>query len=163
MTRSATCLRGRQGIVLLAVLSAIALIVAGCSGAGSTPSPSPSPALSVTDAWVRAAPLAGQDTAAYLVIADRSGTADALVGASSPDATSVEVHETTTGMDDMTGMGMAPKLEVPASGTLRLQPGGFHVMLSGLKRPLPAGGSIQLELRFEHAGTIVVQAEVRAP
>ena len=62
-------------------------------------------------------------------------TDDALVGVSAPDlATSVSLHETTTGDDGMTGMHHTPSIAIPAGGTVTLEPGGYHVMLEGLQR-----------------------------
>ena len=74
----------------------------------------------------------------------------------------VEIHETTTDMNGMTGMSPIARLPVPAGGTARLEPGGFHLMMTGLKGPLAAGATVELDLVFEHAGRVVVQAEVRA-
>ena len=53
-------------------------------------------------------------------------------------------------------------LPVPAGGTLTLAPGGYHVMLLDLKRPLVAGDKVPLRLTFEKAGTIEVTVNVEA-
>jgi hypothetical protein len=42
-----------------------------------------------------------------------------------------------------------------------LQPGGHHLMIMGLSRPLTAGGTLELDLVFEKAGKVAVMAEVR--
>jgi copper(I)-binding protein len=52
-------------------------------------------------------------------------------------------------------------LEVPAGGTVTLAPGGYHLMIMGLTKTLEVGGKLELDLVFEHAGKVVVQAEVR--
>jgi periplasmic copper chaperone A len=62
----------------------------------------------------------------------------------------------------MTGMHHAPSIAIPASGTVVLEPGGFHVMLDGLRRDLVAGETVELELTFERAGPVTVDALVRA-
>jgi hypothetical protein len=51
---------------------------------------------------------------------------------------------------------------VPAGGEVTFKPGSYHVMLIGLKKPLKAGDAVELHLRFEKAGTIDVNAPVRA-
>lgn len=51
---------------------------------------------------------------------------------------------------------------VPRHGTLHLRPGGLHVMILGLRKPLRPGQAVELTLRFRHAGTRTVRAEVRA-
>ena len=54
-------------------------------------------------------------------------------------------------------------IDVPAGGTVELQPGGLHLMLMGLKKPLVAGQAFPLTLRFEKAGAVEVQMKVVAP
>lgn len=147
---------------------ALACLVAACGGtAGSTGAPGGSstgatrPAITLADAWVRAAP-AGGVSAAYLTISNEA-SADALVGASAPDVTDrASVHETTTGDDGMTGMHHTPSVGIPAGGSLVLQPGGVHVMLEDLKKDLVAGDTVRLRLAFEQAGVLEVDAQVRS-
>ena len=105
----------------------------------------------------------GQDqpAAAYLSIVNASGTADALLSASSPGAASVELHETAMASDGMMGMHPVARLDVPAGGSVALAPGGYHLMINGLTTTLRAGDRLELDLVFDHAGRVVVQAEVR--
>jgi periplasmic copper chaperone A len=137
-----------------AALVVVAILAAGCSSAAA-------PKVTVSDAWVRSAAVAGQPTAAYLVISNGSGQPDALVGASSPDASMVQIHETTTDTSGMTGMHQIDQLPIPGEGEVTLKPGGHHLMIMGLSRALTAGGKLQLDLVFEKAGKVVVMAEVR--
>ena len=51
-------------------------------------------------------------------------------------------------------------LEIPAGGSVDLKPGGYHIMLMGLKAPLKKGGMVMLQLKFEHAGLVDVMANV---
>lgn len=134
-------------------------VLAGCSpGASAAPS---AVAPTVSDAWVR--PPIGTDrpAAGYLVITNGGSAADALTGAASPVASSVELHETSTDSSGMTGMQPIDRLEIPAGGTVRLEPGGYHLMLMGVSGEIKVGGTVELRLEFEKAGTVVVQAEVR--
>jgi copper(I)-binding protein len=103
---------------------------------------------------------AGARGAAYMVIKNGGTTADALIGATSDIAATVEVHETKMDGDNVTMMPIA-RIEVPAGGSVELTPGGYHVMFIGLKQPLKVGEKVILNLQFEKAGTIPVQAEVR--
>jgi len=142
------------------------LVVAACSsGSGAGPSAASSAgathAVSVTGAWARPAP-AGGSTAVYLTLANGGSSPDALVSASSPTG-SVELHETSTDMNGMTGMSPVERIELPAGATVALDPGGKHLMVTGLTTGLDAGGSIDVELVFEHAGPVHVAAEVRTP
>jgi len=145
--------------VLVALPLAIAGLLAGC---GSSPAASPtasSGTVTVSDAWARPA-AAGTQTAAYFTITNR-GTADTLLSARCALAGSTMIHRTTTDASGMTGMSMMMNLPVPAGATVRLEPGGMHVMMTGLTKPFEAGGTVELQLTFEHAGVIVVVAAVR--
>ena len=134
---------------LLAVLILAAACATG-SGAG----------LSVSDAWVRPTTSLAAPTAAYLTIVNASSQADVLLSVTSPAAASVEMHETTMDSSGMTGMQPIDRVEVAAGATVKLKPGGMHLMIM-VTKALEAGGRIELDLVFEHAGTIVVEAEVR--
>jgi copper(I)-binding protein len=150
-------MRSRRSI--LAVLLA-GLLFGACSSAGASTAPS-SGSVTVTDAWARATAVVDRPGGAYLVIHNDSGRADALTGASSPAAASVEVHETTMQSGGMMGMHAIPRLDVPAGATVRLEPGGYHLMLMGLAKPLAVGDTVELTLRFQEAGDITVKAAVR--
>lgn len=135
----------------------IALILAGC---GTAASPSPASGPTVVDAWVRAPAGDGQPAAAYLTIDNPGDEPDVLVGVESPAAVTCQLHETAMDSGGMTGMHEVHELEIPAHGTVRLEPGGYHLMLTGVG-PLATGTSVELRLTFRHAGTVVVEAQVR--
>ena len=149
-------------LVLVAV--ACLTLLAGCSGSAA----SPAAGISVTDAWARSSSAMASAGAAYATITNTGSTADALIGAASPAAATVEVHETVVmGSPDASGggmMGMQPiaRVEIPAGGSLQLKPGSYHVMLIGLVKDLTVGDTIDLTLKFEKAGEITVKAQVRA-
>lgn len=65
-------------------------------------------------------------------------------------------------MSGMTGMQPVDRIEIPAGGTVRLEPGGYHLMLMDLTEMPAVGSTVELTLTFETAGDVVVQAEVRA-
>jgi copper(I)-binding protein len=146
--------------VAVAIVLAIAAATGSCSG-GASPSPVSSAAITVSGAWVRAAPDVAQATAAYLVIANAGPTADALLAVRSPGAMAVQIHETAMDASGMMGMHPVARVDVPAGGSVTLAPGGFHLMVMGLKSPLKVGDRLELDLSFDHAGSVIVQAEVR--
>ena len=147
-------LRSAAGPILFAALAA------GAVGACSSPAPSTT-TVDIANAWIRPA-AAGATTAAYLTITNSGSAPDTLVAVHCTIAGSVMLHQTTTDASGMTGMSMIDSLPVPAGGSVALKPGGTHVMMTGLTRPIAAGEKIELELVFEHAGTIRVAAPVRA-
>jgi copper(I)-binding protein len=144
--------RTPRAVGLLAL--AIALFLAACSGSAAA-------APTVTGAWMRLPAGPNQPSAAYLAITNSGTQADALLSASSPSAASVEIHDTTTDMNGMTGMAPVPRVDVPAGATVTFGPGGLHLMVMGITGTIAVGQTIELDLMFEHAGRVVVRADVR--
>lgn len=81
------------------------------------------------------------------------GGSDHSMGGSSAD--------TTTTAAGHTGMQQVSKLDIPAGGTLTLEPGGNHIMLIGLVKPLVAGDTYTATLQFEKAPPQTITVEVR--
>jgi len=124
--------------------------------------PALSATISVTDAWARATMPGQPVSGAYMNI---QSDADArLISASSPLIPQVEVHEMK--MDgDMMRMREVKSIDLPKGKTVSLQPGGYHIMLMNLKKPITAGEIIPLALVIESGGkqqTVEVKAEARA-
>jgi periplasmic copper chaperone A len=118
--------------------------------------------ISVTDAWARVTMPGQPVSGAYMNI---QSDADArLISASSPLIPQVEVHEMK--MDgDMMRMREVKSIDLPKGKTVSLQPGGYHIMLMNLKKPITAGEIIPLALVIESGGkqqTVEVKAEARA-
>ena len=74
----------------------------------------------------------------------------------------VTLHETSTDAGGMTGMHPVPSVTIKAGETLRLEPGGYHLMLEQLTQALDAGSTVGLVLTFQDGATLDVTAEVRA-
>jgi hypothetical protein len=64
----------------------------------------------------------------------------------------------------MSGMVMKMRpvtgVDIPAGQPVSLAPGGLHIMLMGLKKPLKAGEKFPLTLTFDKAGTRTVDVAV---
>lgn len=122
-----------------------------CLAAGASLAQSAAAQLKTSGAWIRATPSVG---AGYLVI-DNGGAADRLVGASSDAASAVELH--THKMEgDVARMRQVDDVALAAGQKLEFRPGGLHLMLMGLKRPLKNGDQVAIKLRFEKAGEVPV-------
>ena len=108
--------------------------------------------------WARASAGAAKNGAAYLTITG-TGAADRLTGVESPVADKVEVHES---FDDKGVMKMRPMPALPLEPgrTVAMAPGGYHIMMMGLKAPLKAGDAFPMTLRFEHAAPVTVTIQV---
>jgi periplasmic copper chaperone A len=99
--------------------------------------------------------------AAYLTITNHGKVADTLIGASSPVAASVQIHQTAT-VDNMAQMRPLHEIEIAPGANVKVEPGGIHFMLMGLKAPLALGQSVPLTLEFRVAGRVTVQLRVEA-
>jgi hypothetical protein len=94
------------------------------------------------------------NTAAYMTLVNKGKTADRLLSASCACARKVEAHGTTTGADGVARMAAAGPIVLPAGGEVAFKPGGRHLMLTGLAKPLEAGTVVELTLVFEKAGRV---------
>lgn len=110
-------------------------------------------------AYVTAPPGSGP-AALYVTLRNRSGEADALVGASTPVAGAVELHRQVHGNDGTVTMTPVAEIPIPAGGEARLAPGGDHLMLDRLTRPLAVGDTFTVELRLRNGGTLPITAVV---
>jgi hypothetical protein len=86
---------------------------------------------------------------------------DALIGAESDVAKMVELHETTMGEGDMMKMSPVATIPIPAGTSVKLEPGGLHVMLIDMQKELTPGDKIKLTLKFEKSEPMTIEAEVK--
>lgn len=138
--------------VLVAGLGLTCVGLAGCGGVAS--GSASSDGVEVTKAAVTEG---DRIAAGYLSVA-APGEGDALVGASSPAATRVSIHSTRSG-EAMEEIG---SIDVPAAGAVMLQPGGDHLMLEGLLRPITPGETVEVSLRFASGAGITLDVPVVA-
>ncbi len=116
----------------------------------------------VSDGWIRQVPPVSRNSAGYLVVENRGAADDMLLGASVEGVRVTELHEMVRKGDTLM-MQRRPAIAVPAGGQVALAPGGLHLMLIDLQRPLQAGEKRAAVLRFRDAGEREVVLEVRAP
>lgn len=158
----------------LVVITGLLLAVLVACGAPAGPS------ITVEDVWSRPA-MAMQESegaseggmgqgmgmagtgAVFMLIKNEGGEADRLTGGQTAVAEVVEIHETVIENDIMKMQMLGEGLEVPAGGEVQLEPGGYHVMLIGMKQNLEVGQTFGIDLQFEKSGTIRVEPEVRMP
>ena len=115
--------------------------------------------LTVADAWTRPAG-AGRNGAGYLSITNKGRGADRLIAAASAAAARVSIHESRMVGSVMT-MRALDAVAIPAGATALFRPGGLHLMLEGLKRPLKAGERVTVTLIFARAGRRAAVFSVR--
>ena len=98
-------------------------------------------------------------TAAYGVIHNHSDEADRLIAARADFAAKVEIHEMVLEQDVMRMRALEGGLLIGADEMAELKKGGLHIMLMGLKAPIKMGQNYQIELIFEKAGSVMIDAE----
>jgi copper(I)-binding protein len=98
----------------------------------------------------------------YVILTNRGKSPDALVSASTPAAESVEFHESLL-VDGMSRMRPRSEIPLPAGATVKLEPGGLHLMLVGLKASLKDGTRVPLTLEFRKAGRVTIELDVGNP
>ncbi|WP_294251405.1 copper chaperone PCu(A)C [uncultured Sphingomonas sp.] len=116
--------------------------------------------LEIAHPWTRQTAPGQRNGGGFLVVTNKGRAADQLVDVASPVADKVELHTMSMDGGIMRMRPVTGGLPIPAGGTLTLAPGGYHVMLIGLKAPLTLGTMVPLTLRFARAGTITVQLKV---
>ncbi|WP_434622147.1 copper chaperone PCu(A)C [Azospirillum sp. B2RO_4] len=111
--------------------------------------------------WARATAPSAPNGGAYLSLTNTGSTEDRLVSASTPAAEKAELH-THLNENGVMKMREVPAIPVAPGEQVKLAPGGLHIMLLGLKKPLEKGARIPMTLHFEKAGTVDVEIAVEA-
>lgn len=159
----------RHSIVVLLFAAALALAACGTTapaGGGASAN-----GITISGAWARPSTAAMAEGgmgeggmgngAAYMVIGNSAAQPDRLLAATGDIAGTIELH-TVEDKDGVMAMRPVDGVDVPAGGQVELKPGSFHVMMIGLKQELKPGDRISLTLRFQNAGEVRVEAEVRS-
>ena len=136
---------------------AVVFVASACVSASMLPAQ-----VTVSGAWVRGTVQGQTATGAYMQL--RSADGATLLGADSPAAGIVEIHEMRMEGNTMRMRGVE-KLELPAGRAVELKPGGYHVMLMDLKAPLKKGETVPITLKVRSKSgqtqDVQVKAEVR--
>jgi copper(I)-binding protein len=118
--------------------------------------------LVVSQAWSRATPNGAKIGGGYLTIENKGSTPDRLVAVSGDIAGKIEVHEMATTDGVMKMRPLDKGLAIEPGKTVKLAPGGYHLMMMALKSPLKQGDRVPLTLEFEKAGKVQVTLDVQA-
>jgi periplasmic copper chaperone A len=116
--------------------------------------------ISVTDPWIREAPPVARMLAAYMTISNDSKNAVQLESATGDDFEMVDIHRTET-HEGMSHMMKQTGLQIKGEDKVRLEPGGYHLMLMNPRRHLQADDKVLLKLHFDNGEAIEVMAVVR--
>jgi copper(I)-binding protein len=135
------------GAIAVVLAAALAFI-------GSAPTLADHSDIVVSQGWSRATPKGAKVAGGYLTIENRGTAPDRLLSASSPAATTVEIHQMTMQDGIMTMRPLEQGLTIPPDEIVTLAPGGSHIMFIGLAAPFEEGQRIPVSLNFQRSGTI---------
>lgn len=128
--------------------------VAECNGAWSAD-------ISVQHAWAPATPPKATIGNGYMTIVNSSAEPDHLIAATAEISRTAEIDGLRKA-DSSPHMEQLLNLDIPAGGSIDLQPGSYHVLLRNLKKPLTAGETFRGTLTFARSGVISLEYKVEA-
>ena len=116
--------------------------------------------LVISQAWTRATPNGAKIGGGYLTIENKGSTPDRLIGGSADVAGSVQVHEMSMDGGVMKMRPLEKGLAIDPGKTVKLAPGGYHLMIMDLKSQLKQGDKVPVTLEFEKAGKVTLSLDV---
>src|SRR5947199_888396 len=116
--------------------------------------------LVITQAWSRATPGGAKIAGGYLTIENKGTAPDRLLGGTGDVAAKVEVHEMATKDGVMTMRPLDKGLVIEPGKTVKLAPGGYHLLMFDLKHQLKQGDQVPLTLDYEKAGQVTLPLDV---
>ena len=137
---------------LIAIFSVLVatLTFSGCTSTPPATNELPKVGIIIEDAWVRASEYsaaAGGMTGVFAKITNRGDKTITLIGGSTDIAKMVQTHEVVDGMMQEKKGG----IEIHVGETVVLQPGGLHIMLMDLTKPILVGDKISFTFKFDKA------------
>ena len=112
--------------------------------------------LKISAPWARATPKGAGVGGGYMTITNTGTMPDRLIGGVSDVSKRFEIHEMSMTNGVMRMRPVADGLEIKPGQTIEFKPGGYHVMLMGLRQQLVQGGHVKATLQFEKAGKVDV-------
>ena len=116
--------------------------------------------LVISQAWSRATPGGAKIGGGYLTIENKGTAPDRLIRCSGDIAGKIEPHEMAMKNGVMTMRPLDKGLTIEPGKTVKLAPGGSHLMMFDLKGPLKQGDKVPVTLEFEKAGKVTISLDV---
>ena len=117
--------------------------------------------LVISQAWSRATPGGAKVAGGFLTIENKGSSPDKLVAVSAEIAGKAQVHEMAMDIGVMKMRPLDKGLVIDAGKTVKLAPGGNHLMLQELKGPFKQGDKVPVTLQFEKAGKVAISLDVQ--
>ncbi|MGC8122036.1 copper chaperone PCu(A)C [Marinobacter sp. VGCF2001] len=151
----------KQCLIPLAIVSALVTPTAFAGDHGHQETHLPHP-VQIDQPWSRPTPPGTPMGVGYMSLTNSGEQAIVLVGAESPRAEHISIHETSMHEGMMRMQPVDGGLEIPPGMTVELKPHSYHLMLEQLPRPLAEGEKIPVRLDFDGAEDLDVELTVRA-
>jgi copper(I)-binding protein len=117
--------------------------------------------LVITQPWSRATPGGAKIAGGFLTIENKGAAPDRLVSGAGDIVGKVEIHEMAMNNGVMTMRPLDKGLVIEPGKTVKLAPGGYHLMLMDLKQPFKQGDKVPVTLEFEKAGKVALSLDVQ--
>ena len=114
----------------------------------------------IKDQWIRPG-AEKMATSLYFTLENNGSEADTLYAVETDIAKMVQIHETYSNGDVM-GMREIGKILIEAGSSVKLEPGGMHIMVMRLKKDIKNGDEIEFKLHFRNAGIIKITAKAKS-
>lgn len=118
-------------------------------------------AVTIGNPWTRPA-MAGMNGVGFMTIANAGAKPVKLVSAESPLAGKVEIHRSAMANGVMTMRRQDEGVTIPAGSSVAFAPGGYHLMLLGLNRPLAQGQKAPITLVFDNGRRAAIELTVQS-
>ncbi|MBV8682406.1 MAG: copper chaperone PCu(A)C [Caulobacteraceae bacterium] len=117
--------------------------------------------LKIGQPWSRPTPPGAPTAAGYLTLTNTGRMPETLLGGASPEATTLDLHQSTMAGGVMRMRPVTGGVVIAPGQTVKLEPGGYHFMFVGPRKPFAVGDHIPATLRFKRAGKVKVEFNVQ--
>ena len=151
----------RLRLTAIALMALIVVAGAGIAMRGGGSNDNSTPAQPITISGQYATASTNDVAAVYFTIKNSGSQDDTLLSVATDSSPDASLHQdVTTGITS--SMKMLQDIVIPAKGQLEMKPSAYHVMMSGLTKPLEAGTTVTVHVTLQKAGTISFTAPVKA-
>jgi len=117
--------------------------------------------VNASDPWARATSKLAKTGAVYIKnIHNKGKNAVKITGFSANIAKKVQLHNTVV-KNEVAKMQHIEFLEIGPNKSVQFNPGGLHIMLMGLKRPLEKNSHFPLIIKFEKLGNLEIMVNIK--
>jgi copper(I)-binding protein len=142
------------------LLSLLSLVFSICALSACGSADAPQAGVYAEAAWIRASVPGSKVSAGYLTLHNPGPADDAVIAVDIPGVSQSEVHSMSQ-VDGMMRMRPVDALSLPAGQTVRLAPGGNHLMLMGVEQAFELGTQRDGQLSLRSGTTLPVRFDIR--